>query len=134
MPAGSLADKAEAEVRRLHAFFVAWFRGEAADFSDCERAFAGDFRMVTPDGAVHARTAVIDRLRAARASTGGDFAIEIAEPRLAWRGDEAVLLEYVERQHRDGQATARRATGLFTEAISAPGGVLWRHVQETWIR
>jgi hypothetical protein len=134
MPAASLADKAEAEVHRLHAFFVAWFRGEAADFSDCERAFAGDFRMVTPDGAVHARAAVVDRLRAARASTGVDFAIEIAEPRLAWLRDDAVLLEYIERQHRDGQATARRATGLFTAAESAPGGVLWRHVQETWIR
>jgi hypothetical protein len=134
MPAASLADKAEAEVHRLHAFFVAWFRGEAADFSDCEGAFAGDFRMVTPDGAVHARAAVVDRLRAARATTGGDFAIEITELRLAWRNDDVVLLEYVERQRRDGQATARRATGLFTEAESAPGGVLWRHVQETWIR
>jgi hypothetical protein len=134
MPAASLADKAEAEVHRLHAFFVAWFRGEAADFSDCERAFAGDFRMVTPDGAVHARAAVVDRLRAARASTDVDFAIEIAEPRLAWLRDDAVLLEYVERQHRDGQATARRATGLFIRAESAPAGVLWRHLQETWIR
>lgn len=134
MPSGDLPGRVRAEIVRLHAFFVAWFRGEAADFSDCERAFAADFRMVTPDGAVHERESVLTRLRAARGSAGAGFAIEIDEPRLAWQAGDAVLMEYVERQQGEGRASARRATGLFTREDTAIGGVLWRHLQETWIR
>jgi hypothetical protein len=133
MPAGDLFESAREEILRLHAFFVAWFRGEPADFADCERAFAPDFRMVTPDGAVHERESAVKRLRAARGSAGGDFTIEIAEPRLVWRLGDAVLVEYVERQQRHGKASARRATALFTRAEAAPAGALWRHLQETWI-
>ena len=75
MSAGDLFESAREEVLRLHAFFVAWFRGEAADFAGCERAFAPDFRMVTPDGAVHERESVMTRLRAARGSASADFTI-----------------------------------------------------------
>jgi len=128
-----LAGKANREVEALHQFFVAWFLGEPADFTACEAAFAPDFRMVTPDGAVHERAAVVARLRAARASAPADFTIAIVEPRVAWQTADAVLLEYVERQYRDGRTSMRRASGLFTGETAAPRGVVWRHLQETWI-
>jgi len=128
-----LAGKATREVEALHQFFVAWFRGEPADFAACEAVFSPDFRMITPDGAVHGRAAVVARLSAARASAPADFAIEIVAPGVAWQSANAVLLEYVERQYRDGRTSLRRSSGLFTGETAAPRGVVWRHLQETWM-
>ena len=134
MGAADLADRAGSEVVRLHAFFGAWFRGEAADFATCAAALAPDFRMITPDGAIHERAAVVARLVAARASASAGFAIEILEPHPAWQSADAVLLEFIERQYRDGRAASRRSTALFTDEPAAPRGVVWRHLQETWIK
>ena len=131
-----LAGKAIDETRQLHAFFTAWFRGVAspsADFATCEAVLAPDFRMVTPDGQIHDRAAVIERLRAARSSAAADFAIEILQPRVTWQSGDAVLLEFIERQYREGRTANRRSTGLFTEESAAPRGVVWRHLQETWV-
>ncbi len=136
MESGDLAERAEEEVRGLHAFFVDWFRAETAqstDFARCEAALAPDFRMVTPDGGVHARASVVERIRSLRGSAPGDFAIEIVQPSVVWRGENAILLEFVEEQYRGGRKTSRRSTGLFTGEAGAPSGVLWRHLQETWI-
>lgn len=136
MPSGDRAGRAVAEVRALHAFFAAWFRGlpqETADFARFEAALAPDFRLIGPDGAVQERDAVIARVRALRASAAPDFAIEILQPEVVWQGADAVLLEFIERQYRaDGDAD-RRSTGLFTDAPGAPHGVVWRHLQETWV-
>lgn len=135
--ATDLASRAIDETRQLHAFFVAWFRGETgsdADFAPCEAALAADFRMVTPDGEAHDRAAVVERLRSAQGSAGTDFVIEIVEPRAAWQSSDAVLLEFIERQYRNGRTTSRRSSGLFTEEPAAPRGVVWRHLQETWMQ
>ena len=137
MGAADLAGKARAEVRQLHAFFVAWFRGEsrmAEDFATCEAAFAPDFRMVTPDGQVHDRASVIKTLRLARGRSSADFAIEILQPHVAWQSDSVVLLEFVERQYVSGRVDSRRSTGLFTAEPTAPRGVVWRHLHETWMQ
>ncbi len=129
-----LAQRAIDEARELHAFFVAWFRaGSSADFTRCERALAPDFRMVTPDGRVHERATIIDRLRAARGTAAGDFFIDVLQPIVAWRTEHAVLLEFIERQYREARTTDRRSSGLFTDQSGAPNGVVWRHLQETWI-
>ena len=130
-----IAARATDEVRELHHFFVAWFTGVAdADFQRCEAALASDFRMVTPDGGLHDRAAVIDRIRSARSSAAADFAIEILQPAIAWQSDNAVLLEFIEQQYRDGRSFSRRSTALFTDQPDAPNGVAWRHLQETWIQ
>ena len=137
MAAVDLAARAIDEVRKLHAFFVGWFRGEtgaAFDFAACDAALAPDFRMITPDGAVHERAAVMERLRKARGSTAADFTIEILQPHVAWQAGDAVLLEFIERQYREGRRTSRRSTGLFTEEPGAPRGVVWRHLHETWMQ
>ena len=136
MTAG-LAGQAGEEVRALHAFFVAWFRGETdrlEDFAACEAALAADFRMITPDGGVHERPAVIGRLRAAHGSAPGEFSIEILQTRAVWQSSEAVLLEFIERQYRDGKTASRRSTALMTIDTAAPRGVVWRHLHETWMQ
>ena len=73
------------------------------------------------------------RLLAARGSTSPDFTIETLDARAVWQAGDAALLEYVEQQYRDGRTTRRQSTALFTLAPSAPRGVVWRHLQETWI-
>lgn len=128
-----IAELARAEVIALHAFFVEWFRGAEADFGLCEGAFAADFRMVTPDGPVRDLDQVLGGARAARGTMGRDFRIDIVDPRPVWTEEDAVLLEYVERQYREGRWTSRRSTALFTRRQSAPRGVEWRHLQETWM-
>ena len=134
MASRDLALRAIDEVHGLHAFFVAWFRADdVADFARCEAALAPDFRMVTPDGRVHERAVVIDRLRAAHGTAAAGFTIDILQPNIVWRAGDAVLLEFIEQQYRDGGTTSRRSTGLFTDQPGAPNGVVWRHLQETWI-
>lgn len=130
-----IAELARNEVVALHAFFVAWFLGQddAPDFATCEHAFAPDFRMVTPDGTVHDLVETLARIRGAHGTAKPGFRIDILDPRPVWAGDGAVLLEYVEQQYRDGRSTRRRSTGLFIIDPSAPRGVKWRHLQETWI-
>jgi hypothetical protein len=130
-----LAELARREVLALHEFFVAWFRQDAAavDFGECEAAFAVDFRMITPDGMVNDRAAVLERLRQARNSQRPDFSIIISGIEPLWQQRDAVLLGYVEEQYRSGLATRRRSTALFTAETLAPRGVVWRHLQETWM-
>ena len=134
--ADSLADQAIEEIHALHAFFVDWFRGTRAspeDFAVCQASLAPDFRLINPDGTIHDRVSILERLRAARGSASPDFLIEVLQPRVVWQSADAALLEYVERQYRDGRTTIRQSTGLFTPSWAAPHGVVWRHLQETWI-
>jgi hypothetical protein len=136
MAGGDIVQRSIREVIELHDFFSVWFRSETAataDFARCEEAIASDFRMVTPEGSIHQRAEVIARIRAGRASAGGGFRIQILQSSVVWQRDDAVLLEYIERQYRERQETNRQSTALFTNATAAPGGVLWRHLHETWI-
>jgi hypothetical protein len=130
-----IAEMAWREVVALHAFFESWFRsgGEAPDFTECECALGPDFSMIGPDGEMHGRDAVIERLRQARGAYPADFRIEVRDSGVIWTHGEAVLLEYTERQYRDGRTDARRSTALFLASAAAPRGVEWRHLQETWI-
>lgn len=132
--AGDLAERAIADVRDLHAFFVGWFRGDGGlDFSTCERTLGPDFRLINPNGSTDDRRSIIERLRAARGSVPAGFTIEVLQPRVVWQSADAVLLEYVEHQYRGGKTTDRLSTALFTPEPQAPNGVVWRHLQETWI-
>lgn len=130
-----LAELARREVLALHEFFVAWFRpgGPDSDFRLCEAAFADDFRMVTPDGTGHDRAAIVAMVRRARGLLPDDFAIVISELEPLWRQQDAILLGYTEQQYRSRSTTRRRSTALFTAAPAAPRGVVWRHLQETWL-
>lgn len=134
---GTLFDRASAEIVALHRFFVQWYDGgtaAAADFASFERAMGPGMQMIPPSGAVLDRDQVIGHVRANRSAFDGDFAIEIADIRPAWQAGDAILVTYVEKQRRAGKATARRASALFSENPSAPNGVEWRHLHETWMQ
>lgn len=133
--AQSLADRAWREVVELHDFFVAWLRGDApaGDFSRGEAAIGKDFRMISPDGKIEESAAVLAWIKGAHGSRPSPFSIAVLDLRTIWAGERAVLLEYTEQQYRDGQTTRRRSTALFLANATAPNGVEWRHLQETWM-
>ncbi|HVM83151.1 MAG TPA: DUF4440 domain-containing protein [Candidatus Binatia bacterium] len=132
-----LADLAVRETMELHDFFGRWLRPDAdapRDIARLDRALAPEFRLIGPDGGIRERAAVLAWIAGARGSRGGDFRIEVSHCRPAWQSAEAILLEYVETQYGSGKTTRRLSTALFGRAPSAPCGVVWRHLQETWLQ
>jgi len=133
----SLLSRASAEVVDLHRFFVDWFdkrRCDTADFSRFERVMGEDFSMVVPSGQLLDRAAVLGHVKASRGTFDGDFAISIEDIRPAWQSGDVIVLTYVEAQQRAGQASRRRSSTIFTANSSAPNGVEWRHLHETWLQ
>jgi hypothetical protein len=128
-----VAELAAREVMALHEFFVVWFRpGPAPDFHACEGAFHRDFRMITPAGRLLGRQEIIQGIQAARGVLAASLTIDIRDIRTLWQEGDAALLAYIEQQYRDGRTTRRRSSALLLREPSAPRGILWRHLQETW--
>jgi len=132
----TLADRAAQEIFELHVFFGEWLRpsAKAFDLGRLEQALDPDFRLIGPDGGIRDRAAVIGWIGAARGSRGPDFAIDVSGIRPVWQSAEAILLEYVEAQYGQGRTTRRLSTALLCLAPAAPCGVVWRHLQETWLQ
>src|SRR5690606_33415559 len=90
--AGGLGRDALAEVEALHRFFEAWMGSGAQDetaFERCRAALAPGFVMVGPDGALHGRDAVLQRVRTAQHAH-----LDADRPFRLWIEEAAVL--YVE--------------------------------------
>ena len=133
----SLFSRASAEVIDLHRFFVDWFvaaRADTVDFSRFERAMGDGLSMVTPDGKVLDRNAVVDHVRSSRASCDDGFAISIEDIRPGWQDADTIVVVYVEAQLRAGKHSRRQSSAVFTTSSSAPNGVEWRHLHETWLQ
>lgn len=126
-------DRVAAEIVALHADFEAWFRGsDAISFDRFERSLAADFRFVPPNGEPVARSDLLDGLR--RSFGENPIAIRIERPVVHWERDGAILATYEEWHDHADYSTARSSTVLFTHDASAPSGLVWRHVHETWIK
>jgi hypothetical protein len=134
----TLTEMARQEISELHDFFVQWFRpagdGVHLDLGRCRAALGADFRQVTPDGKLLPRDLLLTRLAQGRGCRPADFRIEIADIDLIWEADDAVLLVYTEKQYGQGLETQRRSTAFLTRSATAPCGVIWRHLQETWLQ
>jgi hypothetical protein len=137
-----LADLAIREVVELHDFFCAWLRphnGSKLDPGRFERAFDPEFRLVGPDGGVRDRAAIVGWLHDLREGRGDDFRMEVADFRAVWQQGDAILLEYVETQYLQGKTTQRQSTALLKRAAetpvgTSPLGIIWVHLQETWLQ
>jgi len=132
-----LFQKASAEVIDFHRFFEAWYDAKTADNTDfgrCERTFGQAFHMIPPTGHIFDRAETIELIRANRASFHGDFSIEISDIRSSFETEDTIVLTYVEAQSRAGKYSRRQASALFTASSSAPNGVEWQHLHETWLQ
>ena len=120
-----------AEITALHVEFERWFRGESEDLERVDASLADDFTFLTPQGEVVCRPELLKALRAGRGAR--QIRIRIEKPTLRLNAADAVLATYEEWHEHADYTTARLSTVLFTHDEKAPGGLLWRHVHETWI-
>ncbi|MBN9219821.1 MAG: DUF4440 domain-containing protein [Mesorhizobium sp.] len=133
----TLFARASAEIVDLHRFFVDWFvaaRAERVDFGRFEAAMGEGFCMIAPSGAVLDRDAVLDHVRQSRATCDDGFAISIEDIRPGWQADGMIVILYIEAQLRGGKRSRRQSSAVFTTSSSAPNGVQWRHLHETWLQ
>lgn len=123
-------DTVSAEVIRLHRFFDAWYEGKDGlrieEFAD---AMDPLFTIVTPDGRVLGREAIIAAVQAAFGSGGVGISVEnfaVVER------DGYVVCRYDEVHETDGGTTTRLSTAVMEPHGEAPGGYRWVAVHETW--
>ena len=129
------------EIEALHEFFVEWFAGT------CERSDAlfesamgprlsDGFVLIQPSGKRFDRNGIM----AAIASGYGNnptFRIAIRNLVVCDQGAGWVLVTYEEWQRNalnsEPSDNGRVSTALFHQTPTAPGGLLWQHVHETWL-
>ena len=123
------------EITARHVFFVDWFTGRAEDtaMAECEASFAPDFRIIWPDGSAHDCAALVEMRRGAKGGHDANFAIRVEIDHHIDITKDDILVTFDEHQHLDGRDNHRRATALFTRDTTAPEGVLWRYLHQTWI-
>lgn len=129
------------DVRALHAFFVDWYAGEADSdaFGDFERALGEDFEMITPDGEILEREAVLAMVADGRGQYDpGEFDIEIRNVSLVESFEDRTLTRYEEMQtgpigREIRVSTVLLAPGPERSVLSGGQPIEWRYLQETWL-
>ena len=112
----------------------AWRSADRGEFGRCENVLHADFAMVTPDGNRHSRRRTLERIREGYGVAGPDFAIRIEDVEPLWHGSGTILIAYVGAQSGAGHTTRRRSSALLARNESAPAGLVWRHLHETWMQ
>lgn len=130
-----LIARAQAEVVNRHHFFVEWFTGRAseAELKASLRAFAPDMVMIEPDANTIGTDEITAMITNARGKRPADFEIRVELISARLIGSEIVAVVYDEHQVIAGAKSARRSSAVFSADPEAPEGVVWRHLQETWI-
>ncbi len=125
-----LDQRIAAEIAALHVEFERWLRGESDSFARIEASLASDFTIVPPGGGVVSLAPLLEGLR--REHGERRIRIRIENVILRWHAGDAALATYEEWHDHEDYTTARAATVLFSVDRQAPGGLLWRHVHETF--
>ena len=124
------------EIKELHDFFQAWLEGSLpptdAAFARFAQATAAGFTLIGPDGSVTRRDETAAWIRAAHGTRRG-FKLWTDEHTLRAAGEDWALCTYREWQTRDGATTVRISTALLVADSTAPAGLSWVHVHETWM-
>lgn len=131
-----LIARAQAEVIKRHEFFVEWFTGRAdeAELANSIRSFAPDMVMIEPDSNTIGTEEIVAMITSARGKRPADFEIRVELIAARQVSDDVALVVYDEHQVIDGQKSARRSSAVFSADADAPEGVIWRQLQETWIK
>ncbi len=124
------------EVVGLHHFFQDWFNGvlpaSERAFERVEQVLAPSFWMITPDGNFVRREALIEGLKAAH-RTRQNMRIWIQNTAIQSKNGDILTETYEEWQEINDKTTARISSAQFEISPSAPNGVHWLHVHETWL-
>lgn len=121
-----------AEIVRFHDFFEDWYNGaEGRTIGEFSDALDSAFFIVSPDGVISNRDAVVSMVSSGRGSGPIEIRIENVQSRLAGT-HELHVATYEEHQVRGGESSVMISTvGLVVDA-SCPGGLRWLFVHETW--
>ena len=133
-----MESRAQAEVEALHQFFEDWFGGrlpdDAAAFARLPATLAPGFQLISPEGRVLERQALLDGLRAAHGvEAASDLAIAVLPGGVRPLGGGLWLVTYQEWHRRGDESRGRQSSAVLEEHGAAPGGFVWRHVHETWL-
>ena len=127
----SMDDLVRTEIATMHDRFERWFNdGDEAAIAGVEGALAPGFVMVSPAGRLEERGDLMMALR----SSGARRPIELATRvlRVEALGEGRSMAVYEETQREKEQTRTIVSTALFERTDSAPGGVRWLHVHETF--
>ncbi len=126
-----------AEIRDLHQFFQDWFSGAIAqteaNFARVTTALSEKFTLIAPDGTLAEYATVIGWLRGGYGSRP-NFRLWTDKIVVRHQQGDLALATYEEWQTIDDQENVRLSTTLLRANASAPAGVEWLHVHETWLR
>lgn len=131
-------DDVAAEIARLHQFFIDWFNGvvpktteEFAKFSD---ATSDEFVMVPPSGAMVGIKQLAQGLFNAHNQRPG-LDIAVKKMKVQHQMGDFYLATYEEWQLEKGETEwkGRVSSALLSVDESAPAGLMWHHVHETWL-
>ena len=131
-----MAPNYEQEVIDLHDFFQGWLDGTAPNTPDyyarVNTVLADDFTLINPDGTRTTGKQLLDNVRDAHGARVG-WRMWTENTQLRLQSGELFVVTYEEWHERDGETTARICTAVLRADANAPNGVVWLHVQETWM-
>ncbi len=125
----------ETEIGVLHTEFERWFWGQSTSLARVEDALADDFLFIGTSGRIVPRVDLMDGIRASAGSREGpdDFAIDVTDVRIAWRRGRLLSATYREVQRLASNTTTRQSSVVFEVDSTAPAGLHWLSVHETWL-
>lgn len=127
--------KIESEIIALHTFFEDWFNARVPNtdesFARIEDALSSDFGIVSPEGRLVEREALLKGLRDSYGTRQG-LRIWIENIQIRMGQGELWLATYEEWQGAGNESKGRISTVVFIEDPAAPGGLRWKHVHETF--
>nr|WP_237534293.1 DUF4440 domain-containing protein [Streptomyces sp. SID3343] len=117
----------------MHVLVEGLLTGAERDVAEFARAHAVDFTLTEPGGRTMDRDEVLKMIEGARGAVPG-LRIAIEDVRVVAADGAFVAAAYRETQTRaDGSGDVRAATVVFEREESAPYGLRWRHLHETWV-
>ncbi len=127
-----------AEIRRLHQFFIDWFNGVVPKTEEAFKSFrsatAADFSIIPPSGELIPIEALSQGLYNAHNQRPG-LDIDVRKMTIQHKMGDFYLATYEEWQLEKGDSEwkGRVSSALLSKNASAPAGLMWHHVHETWL-
>ena len=128
----------EQEIRELHAFFRAWYRGTIEDtdsaFSRVEKVLASEFTLITSDGYTMPREQLLPLLRGEHAQRP-EIEMRVDQIELRLVSGEIVdggiaLVTYQEHGVTANGARSTLISALLRVNPDTPNGLEWVHIHE----
>ncbi len=128
-----MSDPWETEIRGLHTFFEAWYRGDIPNSDAAFRRVADTltptFTLITSSGFAVDRDQLLPMLRS-EYGAHPDLVMSVRHPQLKLRTEEVVLATYEEHGTTGGKTRATLITAVLRRDPAQPNGLAWVHIHE----